>query len=279
MSRLTRAQIRQIKSIIQEHMDIVMMIMVGGTKPSPRLLRKLNLPKNLSDLISDSYRYGRLNIIEGRNLSSLSKMEVDKLLSKVRINKAQEASIDYLKTKVATQIDTITQRITNNIITNSIQNDLSLWDAVGEVIPKGIAQNSPRYNVVQQLREYSKDLERDWHRVAHTEMWGAKCMGEVQAILNNESPLSQEGADTKVYMKPSPLACSKCFDLYLERDRKTPKVFSLSELLQNGNNYNKKQADWVACVPPSHPNCMCTINVMPKNTKFDENGNLVLNLD
>lgn len=278
MAKLTPAQIKQIKQIINDHMGVVMNIMVGDSKPSPRLIKKLGLPKELSDLITDSYRYGKLRILEGKDLTTMSSYEVEALLRKIKLNRAQENAVDYLKVKVQTQLDTLTQRITNTVITSAVQNDVSLWTTVGNVIPKALEEKTPRYKVIQELREYSKDMERDWHRVAHTEMWGAKCMGEVQAILHNESPLSQDGPDTKIYVKPAPNACPKCKQLYLEKNLTTPRVFSITQLLANGNNYGKKQADWLPCIPPLHPNCMCTINTMPNNTKFDDNGNLVLDL-
>ena len=128
------------------------------------------------------------------------------------------------------------------------------------------------------LREKTNDWERDWHRVAHTEMWSAKCQGEVEAILQGESPFSNDKGDTEVYCKPGPNACPKCKQMYLERDGVTPKVFKLSQLISNGSNYGKKQADWKPCVPPLHPNCMCPLSIKPKNTKFDEQGNLELDI-
>lgn len=118
-------------------------------------------------------------------------------------------------------------------------------------------------------------MERDLHRLAHTEMWSAKCNGEVDAILNNESPFTNEGAEAIVYIKPSKNACNKCKQLYLETDGTTPREFRIADLIANGSNYGKKQADWKACIPPLHPNCMCPINIKPKDTEFDSQGNLV----
>ena len=62
----------------------------------------------------------------------------------------------------------------------------------------------------------------------------------------------------------------------MEDDGVTPKVFKLSELIGNGTNYGKKQADWVATLGIIHPYCQCTLGIKPKDTEFDKNGNLVL---
>ena len=62
---------------------------------------------------------------------------------------------------------------------------------------------------------------------------------------------------------------------YTRTDVQTPKVFKMSELIANGDNYGLKQADWKPVVGTIHPNCMCPLNVMPPGTKFDSQGNLV----
>ena len=279
MSKLTRTQIKQIQNIIKEHMEVLMKLTIGDGDPSPRLVKKLKLPKKITDLITSSYQYGKLRVLEGKDLSKLTSDELQKLLNSVALTKSQKKSMEFSRLKAQQHIDTLSQKITSFAVSSAIQSDLAMWQAVKEVIPSAIENDTPRYKVIQQLREKTGDWERDWHRVAHTEMWSAKCQGEVDAILSGESPLSGDKEDTEVYCKPaSRNACAKCRQLYLEKDGITPKVFKLSQLLANGNNYGKKQADWLPCVPPLHPNCMCTINVKPKNTKFNQQGNLELDL-
>lgn len=275
MAKLTRTQLNQIKHIISDHMEVLMQIIVGDGHPSSALLRKLKLPQDIVDLITTSYKYGRLGILEGKDLSNMSEEDVQKLLRKIKLTRSQERSVDYAKVKAQQSIDTLTQRITSNVITMAVQSDLSMWEAVKEVIPAALENNTPRYKVIQQLREKTGDMERDWHRVAHSEMWNAKLQGEAEAIVNNESPMSRKGAETLVYKKPAHNACAKCKQLYLEKDGITPRVFKISELLANGDNYGKKQADWLPTLGILHPNCMCPINVMPDNTEFDSQGNLI----
>ncbi len=275
MKKLTRAQINQIKSIISDHMEVLMQLTTGDGHPSPALLRKLKLPKGITDLITSSYQYGRLGVLKGKDLSMMSAKDVKALMRTLKLTPAQRNSLERVKLKAQQSIDNITQRITSNVVTMALQSDLSMWNAVKEIIPAALENDTPRYKVIQQLREKTGDMQRDWHRVAHTEMWDAKLQGEAEAILNNESPLSKQGAETLVYKKPAPNACAKCKQLYLEKDGVTPRVFKLSELIAMGTNYGKKQADWVPTLGVLHPNCMCVLNVMPPNTKFDSQGNLV----
>ncbi len=275
MARLTRTQIKQIQSIISDHMEVLMQLVTGEGHPSPQLLRKLKLPKDITDLITSAYQYGRLGVLQGKDLSTMSEADVQKLMRNLKLTKSQQNSISYAKIKAQQSIDSITQRITSNVITMAIQSDLAMWDAVKEVIPVALENHTPRYKVVQQLREKTGDMERDWQRVVHTELWDAKLQGEAEAIVNNESPLSSKGRDTIVFKRPAHNACAKCKQLYLERDGITPRLFKLSELAAFGNNYGKKQADWVPTLGTLHPNCMCPLSVMPDGGEFDSQGNLV----
>lgn len=275
MAKLTRSQIKQIQKIISDHMEAIGLLLVGDGQPSPRLVKKLGLPKSISDLITDSYKYGKLAILEGKDLSNMSEEDVKKLMRTLKLTPSQKHSIEYSKIKAQQSIDSMTQRLTTNIVTMAIQSDLNMHEAIKQVIPAAMENDTPRYKVIQQLREMTGDMERDWHRVAHSEMFDAKLQGEAEAIMNNESPFSNKKGDTFVFKRPAKNCCNKCRQLYLEADGVTPKVFKLSELMANGTNYGKKQADWVATLGILHPNCMCVLNIMPPDTEFDSQGNLV----
>ena len=275
MAKLTRSQIRQIQRIINDHMEVLMQITTGDGKPSPRLVKKLGLPEAIVDLITTSYKYGKLGVLQGKDLSTMSESDVKKLMRNIKLTKSQQNSVDYSKIKAQQSIDSLSQRITSSVVTMAIQSDLSMWEAVKEVIPAAMENDTPRYKVIQELREKTGDWERDWHRVAHSEMWDAKLQGEAEAIMNDESPLSKDKGETLVYKRPAHNCCNKCRQLYLEKDGVTPKVFRLADLMANGTNYGKKQADWLPTLGILHPNCMCTLNVMPKDTAFDAQGNLV----
>lgn len=275
MKRITTQQITKIKDIINNHMTVLMKLMVGDGMPSADIAKKLGIPKNVADLISTSYKFGKLKAISDKDLAKMSPSEIDNLISKLKLTPSQQYSIEQSKLKAQQYIDNLQQRITSNVVSSALQSDLLMWQALQKEIPNAVKNNTPRYKVIQELRDSTTDMNRDWHRVATTEMWSAKCQGETEAIMNGESPMSSKKGDTKVYIRPAPNACSKCKQLYLESDGVTPKVFTMSQLLSNGSNNGKKQADWLPCVPPLHPNCTCVLNVMPDDTKFDENGNLV----
>ena len=256
-------------------MEVLMQLTTGDCAPSKALVNKLKLPKSIKDLITSAYKYGKARILNDADLSKMSTEEIDKLINSLKLTPSQQYSIEQAKLKAQQYIDNIGQRIATTAVTTALQADMDTWGAVKDIIPEAMRNHETRNKVVQALRETTGDFKRDWDRLAHTEMWGAKCQGEVESIMNGESPLTKDRGDTLVYVRPSHNACNKCKQIYMEAGGIKPKVFTMSQLLNNGSNYGKKQADWVATVPPLHPNCQCTINIMPKDTSFDENGNLV----
>lgn len=276
MGRITAAQIDRITQIIKNHMDVIGYITTGLSNPPSYLVKKLGLPSSITNLVTTAYQYGKLGVLQGKNLASMGITEVNRLLQDITLTKAQQHSAEQVKMKAQQAIDSLTQKIIMGVTTTALNSDLKMWSVVQKVVPTALHHDTPRYQVIQQLREQSGDWKRDWHRVAQTEMWDAKLQGEAEAIVNGESPLSDDKGDTMVYKRPAPDACAKCKQLYLENDGVTPRVFKMSHLLSNGTNYGKKQSDWVPTLGTVHTNCCCTLNIKPKGTKFDGSGNLVI---
>ena len=235
---MNKQQVELIKKIISEHMNVIMKLTTGdgGKMPSPDMLKKLNLPKDVTDLITDSYKYGKLSVISGKSLESMSEKEVSKLMNSIKLTPAQRKSVEYAQMNAQLHLDNLQSKITSSTISLAIQDQTNMYQSIKEVIPEAMSEGTPRYQVIQQLREMSEDWERDWHRVTHTEMWNAKCTGEAQAMLDGESPLTDKGSDTLVFKRPAPNACPSCKRLYLENGTNKPIVWKLSELISNGTN-------------------------------------------
>lgn len=272
---LTTNQVNEIKKVVEKYMNVLMEITTGTGKPDEKLMNKLNVPKELRDIIDTSYKYGKLCTLRGnQNLENLTEEQVRELIKHIKLTPNQKKSLKYIKLKTGTHITGLSDRMTTQIVSTITNNELQ---GIQEVIGRNIEQKNDKYKVVQELRELTQDWERDWHRVAHTEMWDAKINGEVMAILDGESPFSDKKEETMVFKRPGPNACNQCKKHYLESDGKTPKVFKLSELISNGTNYGKKTAEWKPVVGVMHPNCMCPLSVIPQGYTFDSNGQLIPN--
>ena len=259
-------------------MNVIMELTTGdsnGKKITPEMVKKLGLPKEVTDLITDSYKYGKMTAVSGKSLENMPEKDVNKMIRDLQLTPAQKRGIEYAQMNAKAHLDTLEAKIKATVTNLAIQENQNMYNAIKDVVPEAIRNNTERYKVVQQLRETSGDWERDWYRVAHTEMWNAKCNGEVNAIMHGESPLSSDGGDTLVFKRPRPDACPACKKAYLEKGTMKPKVFKLSELLANGTNYGLKQADWKPVVGTLHPNCMCPLSILPKGFTLDDAGNMI----
>ena len=93
-------------------------------------------------------------------------------------------------------------------------------------------------------------LNRDWERVARTEMAQALHEGR-HAYIRATSP----EPDPLVFKITRPGCCRECARIWRNQDG-TPKLYRLSEVEAGGpNNVGRKQKEWIATIGPSHPNC------------------------
>ena len=263
-------QLEKVREIVFNHSEVLLQILIGkDPADGGQLYRKLGIDESLKNIITDSYRYGKLSALQGRDLANLPKAEVESLLKNLALSPSQKASIQFLNEKTKQTINTLTAKMTSNVVSAAVNEQLNMYGAIKDAIPS----KKSRQSMVKKMRESSQDWERDWHRVAQTEMWDAKLHGEANTIIDGNSSLSTSGKDTMVFKRPAPNACAKCKQLYLDNNGK-PRLFKLSELMANGTNYGLKQADWKPVVGATHPNCMCPLNVMPEGFEFDSNGQI-----
>lgn len=102
----------------------------------------------------------------------------------------------------------------------------------GEIVPR--KQVTSWQQFASELHHTMDDKVRDWQRVAYTELTDAQKQGEAHRQL------SQSGPDELVYKMPMPTACAQCKHLYLLPDGKTPRLFRLKDMLNNGTNIGCK---------------------------------------
>ena len=250
------SQTGKVESTVKSHFDILKFLMTGSPPPDKDLLKKIGISGTLASLIFMSYNHG-LHSHEDNNDEESVSTPVQHTTPV--LTHSQERVVNNLNLRANQIINNFSQNVTTSATNSIINLELSTFhtNESENLVSRG--------KVVQKLREVTGDLERDWHRVAQTELWNAKLQGEAHAILDGSSP------------RPAPDCCPMCRKLYLEKDGVTPRVFKLSELMENGDNIGKKQAEWVATLGPVHPSCLCCLNVKPKDAVFDKDGNLVYN--
>ena len=107
-----------------------------------------------------------------------------------------------------------------------------------------------------------EDWARNLSRIAATEIQAAVNAGIADAIEEESGHMAQVAAI------PTPDACPVCRRFYLDGSK--PRIYRLGDLPHHGVNFRKPQAQWVPCLPPSHPWCGCTIIEVPEGWEFDD---------
>lgn len=150
-------------------------------------------------------------------------------------------------------------------------------NVVQHEIALGIARRQSKEQIERRFKKKLKDSMRDWALVVATELHNAKEHGKALA-------LGVGGRDPVVYKVTQPDACRFCVMLYMNGKR--PRLFRLSELVNNGTNYGRKAVHpkkagltgWLPVIGSTHPACQCELHEMPVGFTFDANGKIVASI-
>lgn len=259
-------KLKEIKKIISKYFELLETLPTGG-KIDEKTARRLGIPKEIKPIIDNAYKYGRLS---GRTKSKIAVEDIAKQVSKdtIKNNFVKLSQIEATE-HVENLLTKTRARLTHEVI-EQFKKDFIVVNKVFE------DEKMPKRWMATELRKVTGEFKQDWDMVVRTELMNNKLNGEAHEILSGNSPYSDKGEDTIVFKRPNPDACPHCIKHYLEKDKVTPKLFKLSELMANGTNYGKKVADWKPTLGVLHPHCQCQLGVMPDGCKFDENGNIVI---
>lgn len=122
----------------------------------------------------------------------------------------------------------------------------------------------PLNKLKQNLKDLSKDMNRDWRRIASTEVSNAIGLASVDRIASHNK--DKDFSEIYVYriVVQDAAMCKWCKKFYLDTDG-SPAVYRLSELIANNTNYGKHTSDWKPVAGATHPNerCSPTIELKP----------------
>ena len=164
------------------------------------------------------------------------------------LNENAKETLDKLKQDVITRVSGLIRDNNQQYKNNALQN-LTRTDAADELV-----KETTLAKVKQELRDMSGDFNRNWERIVVTETSNAIGLGSTDRIITeNKDKPAEEIYTYKIVVQDAAL-CKFCKRFYLDDDG-TPKVYRLSELLNNGSNYGKKSADWKPNILVIHPNC------------------------
>jgi hypothetical protein len=144
----------------------------------------------------------------------------------------------------------------------------------------GIARRSSRSEIEKRLKKKLDETERNWSLVVTTELHNAQEHGKALG-------LARGGRDPLVFKRPRPDACRFCKALFLVKGGR-PRVFRLSELVNNGTNFSRRArrpvmrgagaTQWKPVVGCVHPGCQCEMYELPDGMTLDSDGKMIVSM-
>lgn len=286
---LTNEQIEELRMLIETTFKRAIGIKVKLPKDIERKWSqaKLQLPDgDLERWITQSYVAGRLaDVLD----NSSTYDEMIKLARKMPLTRQDELIVEAAKNNAARYIVGYGRKLANIAEDVALQQHQSAVNYLVQKYFTGELKHT-KYNgegfshaevealletdsPVKNIRELATELKnrfknedagRDWNRVAESEIRYATNLGRL-----NEIQLEGGGNPDEilVYYHVQPTACQYCKKLYLEKDGITPKLFKLSEIMDNvqktgGMNVGRKAGQigerngWLPNAI-AHANCHC----------------------
>lgn len=261
---LSREAIEKIREIISKHYTQFTISMLGKSVFSKEELRVMQAAgidtSNRESFLAMCYYHNFINNPRGNNApTSVEDMKTQQSQQGVKptgeandytvenLNDKAKQYIDKLKTDVVTRIEGFIRDNNDSYKFDALQNldrDVALDELVKE---------SSLGKVKQKLRDSSKDANRDWQRVALTEMSNAIGIGSVDRIVTDNRGADLEDIYVYRVIVGDALTCKYCRRFYGDVGN-PPKIYRLSTLLGNGSNYGVKPDQWKPVSGATHPN-------------------------
>lgn len=261
---LSREMLEKIKLIIDKHYTQFTISMLGKSVFTKEELKQLEAAgidvSNKESFLSMVYHHNFINNPLNANApTSVEDMKAQQSQDGIKpTGAANEYTVESLNDKARQYIDKlktdVVTRIQGFIHDN---NDAYKFDALQnldrDAILDNLVKESSLGRVKQQLRDSAKDANRDWQRVALTEMSNAIGIGSVDRIVTDNRTADLDDIYVYRVIVGDALTCKYCRRFYGDVGN-PPKLYRLSTLLGNGSNYGLKTDSWKPVAGATHPN-------------------------
>lgn len=261
---ISRETLAKIREIIEKNYTQFTLSMLGRAVFSSEELKKLKAigldTSNNESFLNLCYFHNFINNPRNANAPiSVEDMKAQQSQSGVKptgeandytvenLNDKAKQYIDKLKTDVVTRIEGFIRDNNDAYKFDALQN-LDRDAALDELV-----KESSLGRVKQKLRDSAGDANRDWQRVALTEMSNAIGIGSVDRIVTDNRTADLDDIYVYRVIVGDALTCKYCRRFYGDVGN-PPKVYRLSTLLENGSNYGLKQDQWRPVSGATHPN-------------------------
>lgn len=259
----SRETLEKIRRIIAKHYSMLTVSVLGAKVFNEEELAKLRAEgvdtSNPDSILSAVYYQNFIN----NPLSHTSPATLKQMLAQQKqpgikptspateysvssINDRAKQFIDKMSADVSTRIENMV-RDNNDTFKFKAMNDPERSDFANDLM-----KESSLGKVKQRLRDSSHDGNRDWMRIALTEMSNAIGIGSVDRIAEDNAGKDLEDVYVYRVIVGDSLTCKFCRKFYGNVGH-APKLYRLSTLLANGSNWGPSST-WQPVVGATHPN-------------------------
>lgn len=291
MNVLTTRQKQRIRQIVQDRHLALIVSLCGADAVPPDVYERLDkagmikLPKTAIDFVTASHLLGAI-------LSDVTP-EVEQKLTpasfwnmstrRTELTSAEADAVAVAKDSFAEQIRAAGSKVEHAVLasvaaTHDEMRRRYLTVKDRKALAAGVASRMAVKDIGERMRVITKDGQRDWMRLAHTEVHNFVEEAKAVALLKTGH------GDMLVYKQPRPDACPYCKLLYLRPDG-TPRIFTLQDMMANGVNVGRKagrptltgkhKTGWKATLGAVHPWCRCALRYLPDGHGFGPKGKIV----
>lgn len=260
--------IEKIRKIIEKHYSRLVVSILGNqslNKDELKVLKDAGVDlSNDESLLSLVYYHNFINHpVDQDSPKSIEDMERQQSVKGLKptgeandysvesLNDRMRQYINKMKADITTRLESIIRENNDSYKMDALKN-LNRSESMDDLV-----KESTLGKLKQKLRDTSRDGNRDWMRIATTEMSNAIGVSSVDRIVtdNRDSDFS----DIYVYriIVQDSKTCKWCRRFYQDSDD-SPKVYRLSTLMGNGSNYGKKTDSWLPVAGATHPSERCS---------------------
>ena len=274
---LTPADLNALRKLIEDHNTALIVRLYGAEAAgitdedmerlvAAGILKAEDLPQ--IDVIQDARLLGALRAqveATGKTLAPLTYREL--LMVKPPLTALEQAAVQVARNTAGQHMVALGRRLADEVAGNFMAEDAELkaemLGKVRETVAHGLEERQGYKKIASELRTATEDWNRDWHRVAATEVHNASESAYASHMRDAYGP------DCLVWRQEAPDCCDVCRRLVMDADG-TPKVWKLSELTANGTNWGKKQKEWLPVIGTIHPSCRGTVGFALPSWRFEK---------
>jgi hypothetical protein len=276
---LTSSQKERIAELIELHHGALVVEVLGKQAVSKSLLKRIKAAGlykgQRHDIIKRAFQFGQRGLLDSRVLK-MSDAQFESYLERegVVVGSNEWDAIQLLRRSFAAHVQTLSSSLTSKVDQVIHKADTKLHRQLVRKQRRALFLEIERRRALAEIAKDMAEVTRQQIgsavRTVETETNNAYQEGRAIEILRKAG-----GGDPQCFKRPRHDACDECKKAYLEEDGVTPKVFLMSELVDNGSNIGKSRADRQPVLDSFHPHCACELQYLPPGFGFDENGTMV----